>query len=73
MGGPKSNGKCPYRKGRGHRDTEEKMCVDRGRDWRDVATAGVPGAPSGAHTLIVDLRLQNWEGIEFFPKPPGVW
>lgn len=49
------------------------MCVDRGRDWRDVATAGVPGAPSGAHTLIVDLRLQNWEGIEFFPKPPGVW
>lgn len=53
LGGPKSNGKCPYRKGRGHRDTEEEMCVDRGRDWRDVATAGVPGAPSGAHTLIV--------------------
>lgn len=50
--GPKSNDRCPSKKGKGERaqrDTERREpCEDRGRDWSDSATShGVPRNAAG--------------------------
>ena len=51
LGGPRSNDSCPSKKGRGHRDAEERPREDGGRGWSHVATAAVPGASAGGLAL----------------------